>query len=245
MGPLLEGLYKLQIEEDKLRGMNKRLERAQRAVVLQQNKLKELEDKHAGTQEEIKKLKSEADSLNLEIKSREATVEKYKTALNSARNNKEYAAILTELNTNKVDNSKLENKILEIYSVIEEKENECTKIEQQIEEQKKTIDEVKEKAADKINECQASLEETRKNWQKAASEVDKETLQVFKRLSETYDGDAVAFIEKADPKKNLFHCGGCFMALTNEVYNRLLSKDEIIRCPSCSRIIILNPEEEY
>ncbi|MGE4286624.1 MAG: zinc ribbon domain-containing protein [Phycisphaerae bacterium] len=241
MGPLLEGLYKLQIEEDKLRGMTKRLERANRAVVLQENKLAELESELALKGRGIVRLKAESDAIDLEIKSREETVEKYKAALNTARNNRDYAAILTELNTNKADNSKLENKSLEIMQMIENEQKLCEELKAAIEEQKQLIEDVKARAAGRVAECTEAIEEISKQWEVAAKALAPDVLELFKRLAGTYEGSAVSYIEQADPRRELFHCNGCFMSLTSETWNRLLTQDEIIRCPSCGRIVVINP----
>ena len=82
--------------------------------------------------------KVQADRLELELKSNEETISKLRAALNSARTNKEYAAVLTQLNTNKADNSKIETQALELMKDIEADEAECTDIQKQIEEQKES-----------------------------------------------------------------------------------------------------------
>ena len=58
-------------------------------------------------------------------------------------------------------------------------------------------------------------------------------------MAETYDGHAVALIEQQTNKKGAYSCGGCFMGITAESVNLLMTKDDIIRCPNCTRILVL------
>jgi predicted nucleic acid-binding Zn-ribbon protein len=64
-------------------------------------------------------------------------------------------------------------------------------------------------------------------------------LQIFKRVAETYDGEAMAIIEEQDGKAGAYSCGGCFMGITAETVNLLMTNDDIIRCPNCTRILVL------
>ena len=52
-------------------------------------------------------------------------------------------------------------------------------------------------------------------------------------------GHAVALIEQQQGKNGAYSCGGCFMGITAESVNLLMTKDDIIRCPNCTRILVL------
>jgi len=68
-------------------------------------------------------------------------------------------------------------------------------------------------------------------------------LSIYKRVAETYDGEAMAEVEKADENSVSYSCGGCFMGVPAEVVNILTGKDELIRCSNCTRILFLKEEE--
>ena len=244
MGPVLKGLMELQSVETRLRGTKSRLARAKRAVTLQENQLRTLENTLEAKKRDIVLTKSNIDKLELELKSRDESLKKYHAALNASKNNKEYAAILTEININKADNSKIETQILELMKTIELEEAACEDIKKQIEEQRVKIEEVKTDSAQKINEIEASLAGIEEEWKNASKSIPADALDTFKRLCDTYDGEGVAFVEKTDPKRNVFTCGGCFLTLTSETVNQLLTKDDIIKCPSCGRIVVLNSDFE-
>ncbi len=245
MGPVLESLVKLQDVENQLKGTRARLSRTKRVVTLQENQLRSLVNSLEEKQHEIKLLRAEIDSQNLELKSRDSSLEKYREALNLAKNNKEYAAILTEINLNKADNSKIENKMLELMKAVEEQEASCAEIEKQIQAQQAKVDEVKNDSKDKISEIEKKIEEIELEWKAASKGIPAEILLLFQRLSDTYDGEAIAGVDRNNPRRKVYTCSGCYMTLTNEAVNKLLTTDEVFQCPSCSRIVVLDESFEH
>lgn len=243
MGPVLKGLIELQSVESRLRGMKTRLKRFKKAVVLQQQLLLKLETDLQDHKGKILEIRGSIDMLELELKSRDETVEKYREALNTARNNKEYAAILTELNTNKADNSKIESRILEYMEEIENERTASSQLELDIEKQKQTVEAIKAKAAGKISECEISIGEVEALWVSASSVLPVDALDLFKKLSDTYDGEAVAMVEQAGAKQVSYSCGGCFMNVTAEAISQLMSKDEVSQCKNCGRILVVKEVE--
>lgn len=244
MGPVLNGLIKLQSIETRLRGMKSKLARTQRAATLQENLLRTMTSSLEAKKHEILLTRSQVDKLELELESRDETLQKYRTALNTAKSNKEYAAILTEINLSKADNAKLENQILELMNTIEQEQENCKEIESQITEQTAKVEEVQSTSSAKGEQIQIELDKIQTEWDEAAKDIPKEALASFNKLSDTYDGEALAFIEQADKRRNTYTCSGCYMSLTHETVNQLLTHDEIIHCPSCSRIVVLDESFE-
>jgi len=114
MGPVLDGLVKLQSVENRLGAEKAKLSRCRRNVVIQENLIRSLQNALEAKKEEIQLTKVQFDRLELELKSRDDTIGKLRASLNIAKTNKEYAAVLTQLNTTKADNSKIEAQSLEL-----------------------------------------------------------------------------------------------------------------------------------
>ncbi len=242
MGPVLQGLIELQRVENRLRAVKAKLARCRRSVLFQENQLRTLQNGLEARQEEIKMGRVQSDRLELELKSRDEQIDKLRNALNLARTNKEYSAILTELNTAKADDSKLESQVLELMKNIEADQAACVEIEQQIEEQKTKLDQTRLEADAKAAECQKEIDAIQHEWEAAAEKVPAPTLSIFKRVAESYDGEAMAQIEQAGETSDAYSCGGCFMGIPAEVVNILSSKDELIRCSNCTRILYLRDD---
>lgn len=177
--------------------------------------------------------------LELELKTRDAEVSKLRAALNTAKSNKEYAAVLTQLNTTRADNSKLETQILELMKAVEADEAECETIRKQIESQKQQLEQTRKATDASAAEHEAEIAKIQAEWNEVAKAIPPEPLKVFKRVAETYDGEAVAQVEEQEGRNAAYSCGGCFMGITTESVNLLMTRDDLIRCPNCTRILVL------
>lgn len=243
MGPILHGLINLQRVENRLRAVKTKLARSRRSVLFQENQLRTLQSGLEAKHEEIKMGRLHVDRLELELKIRDEQIAKLRNALNLARTNKEYSAVLTELNTNKADDSKLESQVLELMKNIEADQAACVQIQAQIDEQKVKLDQVRAEVEGKAVELEKEIDQIQQEWDIAASKVPAAAMAIFKRVAETYDGEAMAEVEKATENSASFTCGGCFMGVPAEVVNILSAKDELIRCSNCTRILYLKNGE--
>jgi len=243
MGPVLNGLTKLQSVENRLRAAKAKLARCRRNVIIQENQIRSLQNALEAKKEEIQLTKIQSDRLELELKARDEQIARLRASLNTAKTNKEYAALLTQLNTTKADNSKNETQILELLRDIETDEAECERIQNQIEAQIQTLEQTRKETELLATKYEAEIEDIQIEWNQAAQIIPTDPLQVFKRVAETYDGEALAVIEQQGGKTETYTCGGCFMGITAESVNLLMTKDDIIRCPNCTRILVLRSEE--
>ncbi|MBN2317377.1 MAG: hypothetical protein JXM79_25865 [Sedimentisphaerales bacterium] len=244
MGPVLNGLLKLQSVENRLRAEKAKLTRCRRNVVIQENLIRSLQSALEAKKEEVQLTKVQFDRLELELKSRDEMINKLRASLNSAKTNKEYAAVLTQLNTSKADNSKIETQSLELLKDIEADEAECKDIQKQIDDQKETLEETRKESEALAVKFQAGIDKIQVEWNDVAKSIPRDTLRMFERVAETYDGHAVARVEEQEGTKGAYSCGGCFMGITAENVNRLMTRDDIIRCPNCTRILVLGNEAE-
>lgn len=237
MGPRVEALRSLQDIEFQIVDIKQQVRRRERAVATQQRKLDELRREIANEREVVRRAQVEMDQTDLELKSHTARVDEMRNHLNQARTNKEYAAILAELNNEKADVTKLEARVLEMMQAVEQQQGalaERDKQESNEVERLKALEaqmaQTQQSFSDKLGQLEAA--------RKAAIEpIDADALRLFDRLSERYDGEAMAEIERTHPSRDEFICNGCFMSLTPEVANAALTRDAPVTCPNCGRIL--------
>ena len=242
MGPVLNGLIKLQRVENRLRAAKTKLTRCRRGVLFQENQLRALQNGLEAKQEEINQAKLQVNRLELDLKERDEQISKLRNHLNLARTNKEYSALLTELNTAKADDSKIESQVLELMKNIETDEAACAEIKTQIEQQRGKLDDIRKEAEVKAVGIEKDIADVQAEWDAAAKDIPASALQFFQRVAETYDGEAMAEVEQVDENAQSYSCGGCFMGIPAEIVNVLSSKDEIIRCSNCTRILYLKDD---
>ena len=244
MGPVLNGLGKLQSVENRLRAAKAMLTRCRRNVIIQENRVRSLQSAVEVKREEIQLTKIQSDRLELELKTKDEAILRLRACLNVAKTNKEYAAVLTQLNTTKADNSKVETQILELMKDIEVDEAEYANIQDQIDEQKQKLEQIRKEAEHLATKYEAEIEEIQAEWDQASQAIPSKPLELFNRVAETYDGEALAVVERQNGKTETYTCGGCFMGVPAESVNVLMTKDDIIRCPNCTRILVLESLQE-
>ncbi|MHC4789648.1 MAG: zinc ribbon domain-containing protein, partial [Planctomycetota bacterium] len=92
MGQMLEGLLKLQSIERDLAQVRRRLKARQNAVSIQQRRIDQLQENWDALEQKCFALRKNADRHQLDLKGSEEHVARLRTALNSAKTNKDYAA---------------------------------------------------------------------------------------------------------------------------------------------------------
>jgi predicted nucleic acid-binding Zn-ribbon protein len=244
VGPVLSRLVKLQSVENRLRAAKAKLTRCRRNVIIQENHVRSLQSDIEVKREEIQLTKVQSDRLELELKTKDEAILRLRASLNAAKTNKEYAAVLTQLNTTKADNSKVETQILELMKDIEADEAECANIQDQIDEQKQKLEQIRKEAEHLATKYETEIEEIQAEWDRASQTIPAELLELFNRVAETYDGEALAVVERQEGKTETYTCGGCFMGVPMESVNVLMTRDDVIRCPNCTRILVLKNLQE-
>ena len=225
MGTVLSGLIKLQSVENRLGAVKAKLKRCRRNVVLQENHIRGLQNTLEAKKEEVQLTKIQADRLDLDLKSVDEKVAKLRASLNVAKTNKEYAAVLTQLNTTKADNSKTETQALDLMKEIEVDEQECNNIKDQIEEQKTVLEQTRKESEISAVKYEVEIKEAQSEWDAAACELPENVIELFKRVAETYDGEALSVVDTEGGMSGAYSCGGCFMGITAESVNLLMTTD--------------------
>ena|SRR6056297_2042418 len=244
MGQVLEALLRVQSIERDLAHVRGRLRARQNAVAAQQKKIDQLREEWQAKHSEALERRRRADEQEGVLKQHEEEVAKYRNALNTAKTNKEYASILTQINTLKADNAKDEEAALQVIQEVEDLNAQADTIRMQIENEEKRLAETQEANADDVAKLNSMLDDLTAKRNEAAQGVPDDVMQIFDRIAERYDGDAMANIEQHGKRPPFeYICGGCFMTLNAEHANALRTKDEVRTCDNCGRILYLEHQE--
>lgn len=226
-------LYTLRhIEESKRRDVQAKLRR----VELCREKLGEFEQRRMDQQKRI-------DDADLDIKSREQNIDKLREDLNHSKTNREYATILTALNTYKADVTKLETLSLEYMAQIDELDAEKTECQAAHDKASRRATEVAQALEEYLASTAANRSQIQVDYEKASEQVTPDALQRFLRAAERHDGEGLAPVTQANPKRQDYFCGTCNMTVTLEQLNALMSRDEIQSCNGCGSILFLEAQD--
>lgn len=239
MGPTNIALVKLLRADEALRDAIARYDAANKTVRLQERRLADLKEKLRLAQATHREQQAKAGNLELDVKTREARIEKLRTQQSNARNNTEYQAFLTEINTEKVDKGKSEDEQLKVMEQVEKLAAEIKGLQGQIDEETKKHHDTKEQLGGKLSELQGDIDRLRPIRDETAAAVPAKAREVFERLAERYEGEAIAPISRPKPRREEYVCTACNMELVVDLYNRLHTRDEMVFCPSCRRLLYI------
>lgn len=240
MGATLEALRTLQHIELQIVDIRRQLAAKRKSVERQTAKVRAAEEALANGRAESKQTQVAADLADVDLKGRDATVNRLRDTLNTVRTNKEYAAVLSQLNNEKADRSRLEMKVLELMAAVEEKRKALTEQETALRaegDRAATLRAQLEQAESSFAARLAALERER---EQAAGQLSPKTLELFNRISERYDGEVMARVVQVHPRRQEFICDGCNMSLAAERANALATRDDVFTCDNCGRILHLD-----
>ena len=242
MGPTNVALVKLFRADAELREAQNRLDEAGKNVRLQERRVADLEAKLKDAQTRLKQQQSRAGQLDLDMRARDAHIEKLRTQQQSAKNNKEYQAFLVEINTGKVDRGKVEDEAVRVMGEVEKGQQEVAALNAALEGERTKLTTIKAQLADTIARHQAEVDALKPAREQAQSALPQKVVDAFYRLADRYEGDALSALSRPDRRREEYLCTACNMELAIDIYNKLHSRDEIVFCPNCRRILYI-PEE--
>jgi len=243
LGKTLETLHRLQDVERKLAELRREREGKARRVEYHQRQVKKAEDKLDENQHAVRERQKKLDSLQLDMAVREESIGRHRQALNKAKTNREYAAILTVMNTEKADNTKAEGGILQLMEEIQNLKSETASVESEKGKLFEELARAEEALRAYDQQSRALLEDMQARREVCAELLPPATLVTFTRVAEHLDGEAMARIVKLRPKRDEYVCSGCNMNIALEVVNSLQTRDDLQLCKVCGRILYLDVPE--
>ena len=192
---------------------------------IEKNKMKynELKARHTESENKIKKLN---DGM---VKTKERMLE--------VKNNKEYQAMLKEIEIAESSRGDIETLIISILeeldklSILVKKDDETLKQSRNEYEQEKKIIE------DDLNTIDADVVDWEKKRIDLQKSVSDDLLARYEKIKKRNKGVGVISVWKAV-------CNGCHMNIPPQLYNELQKSNELLSCPNCNRIIYFQDMEK-
>ncbi len=229
----LEKLIQLQHAESELRQVETELAEVPRHKEESDKRLKEERSRLDGAKEGLAACQKTRRQLESELQDLETKRSKYKGQLMDVKTNKEYTAMLHEIESVEREVRGREDLILvemekaeTLAAEVKREEAAFKSVEESFRSESKTLD---EKAA-VLQRKAAALGADR---DAVAATVSPEALELFHRIAKKR-GSAVAEVKDST-------CQLCHLKLRLQMFVELRHNEAIIQCPSCSRILYYEP----
>ena len=180
-------------------------------------------------QNEVEECKKALRHLERQLEGKQEELTKYNAQLPMIKTNREYKAILLEIDGVEKEISDIEEHILERMAEIDDVEARAAAEETLVNKVKEEADREKDKLENKRKALEESLDGTRSKREQLASSVDIALLGRYDRIRVQKGGLATARINNES-------CGACHMLLPPQVVNEVIG-GVIKTCPSCNRLL--------
>jgi len=225
-----------------VRSLRSRVDSAERYLKQQDRTLEDLEAKKEALSGQARQLQATIGNDENEARSIEERIESLRDKLNNSTSNKEYSALLTEVNTLKADKGGVEERILESMTRLDEIKNAIAEIDAESKERGKVravaLSERDQRAAD----VKDRLKELEAERSVAANDVPGEALAKFEEEVEFREDEVMAPVSEHSRKHMEYACGSCQVLLPFEAVNRLLGNGDLTFCGNCGAILYIEDE---
>ena len=195
----------------------------------------EFETRLKAENEGLDELKKTYRAHESEVRENLSKIKKSKERLNMVKTNKEYQAILKEIEDIEQKNSGIEDIMLEYLEKIEEKEKNLAGIRKQSVPLKEKIATEKETILQEQQVSEKRLAKLQADGEAISAKAQPDFWKNYLKVKERVGSIAVASVSNAV-------CSGCNMNIPAQLYNELHRFDSIRYCPFCRRIIYPNIE---
>jgi len=167
----------------------------------------------------------------LALDDKNTLLKKYDQQLFSVKTNKEYKAILAEMDLAKAEISTVEDRILELMTDIDYVKGEMVSADQTLRDEETKVAGSKRELDEELETVQRDLKDREQRKQALIPGVDEDLYGLYERIRKAKTNGPGAVPIKNDS------CSGCYMQIPPQVVNELIAGDRIITCQSCSRIL--------
>lgn len=155
---------------------------------------------------------------------------KYKDQLLEVKTNREYTAMLHEIETAQNDIRAREDRILEVMMEADELNAGIKTSEAELKAAEKAVAAERAVLDTEMTGLQSEIDRTTAEREKLVADIDRHILSIFETTAKGRKGIAVA-----EAKNGL--CTICHVRLRPQVFNEVRKNESIIQCDSCRRIL--------
>jgi uncharacterized protein len=157
-------------------------------------------------------------------------VEKLKARTSEIKNNKEYQAMLKEIELAEQENKTIEDEILVLMEKTDTAVAAITAAEKNSRDEEVNIAAEQKAYQETMKEVDEELRGLEKGKQEIIGHIDPAVFSRYQRLLRATSGTAIVEIRGES-------CSGCFMSIPPQVFVNVKKNEEIIACPQCNRIL--------
>ena len=233
----LKHLVELQILENRKRGLLKKSQEAPRRIQELETEFRSFEAQYLVKKNEYEHARKARRSLERDLADLDGKIARSKQRTNEVKTNKEYQALLKEIEDRKREMGQKEDRLLEIMESLESAAGEVRKLEEEVKARSEQMEESKEGLQREGDEARARIAQLEKAQGEVLEKLEPEILKRYRFLTDK-GGDAVAPVQQGV-------CQVCYMKIPPQKFIELQRGEEIMACPSCHRFMYWSADKTF
>jgi predicted nucleic acid-binding Zn-ribbon protein len=226
----LQLLWRLQTVERQIGESQREISSYPAALERLQHMREAQREKEEEEKKKIEELERERINKEGELEMERERIKRSQLKLLEIKTNKEYQALLQEIEGGTERNGQREEEIIVILENIDQTK---AAYENTVEEGRQENIQVEEETAeikDRLAAAEQDIIRKQQIREEIVRELDPELLRRYDTLKEKRNGIAVVLVKNEG-------CQGCFVNIPPQLYNEVQKHKEIIVCPNCNRIL--------
>jgi predicted nucleic acid-binding Zn-ribbon protein len=226
----LELLWELQRIDLALRDMMEDRERYPKEMKRMDEKGKIEKDRVQKERDKIESLEKERRQKEHHLIAEQDKIKRTESRMFEVKTNKEYQAVLSEIEGIKEGNSREEEEILRLMDEIDETKKNLTRWEKEAAVTLDKIEAERKVIQGKITRDDAGCKKQMERREVLAKQIEARLFKLYDTLKEKRRGLGVVIVKNET-------CQGCFLNIPPQMYIEVQKNNTLIQCPNCNRIL--------
>jgi uncharacterized protein len=231
----LQRLQELQVLDSRVAGLERKLE----AIPI---RIHGIRDGLQQAKASIDAIRAKLDGARKDIRTKEKELEyqaaqrkKLEAKLYEVKTNKEYSAVLAEIESAKVEKDRIEEEILALMELQERLGREVVEADARLRPHEAEAKVQEAAATEELRALEVDVEAARSERESVVRDVPRDLLVQYARLLKGRAGLAVALVGSNGI------CSGCRVTLTPQRFNEVRQSSQILVCENCGRFLYYQP----
>jgi predicted nucleic acid-binding Zn-ribbon protein len=231
----LQRLQELQVLDSRVAGLERKLE----AIPI---RIHGIRDGLQQAKASIDAIRAKLDGARKDIRTKEKELEyqaaqrkKLEAKLYEVKTNKEYSAVLAEIESAKVEKDRIEEEILALMELQERLGREVVEADARLRPHEAEAKVQEGAATEELRALEVDVEAARSERESVVRDVPRDLLVQYARLLKGRAGLAVALVGSNGI------CSGCRVTLTPQRFNEVRQSSQILVCENCGRFLYYQP----
>ncbi len=199
--------------------------------------MKKLDEKQKVERERIEKEKEKVESLEKTRRQKEGQlnleqekIKRTEVKMVEVKTNKEYQALLSEIDAIKEASSRMEEEILRVMDEIDELKRDLSKREKDVGVTVEKIEAERKKLQEKMAHDEKVWDGQMERREVLSKQIESKLVKLYNTLKEKRQGVGVVSVKHET-------CQGCFVNVPPQMFIEVQKNNTLVRCPHCNRIL--------